>query len=172
MALTVKHLPAIWETWVRFLDWEDTLEKETAPHSSTLAWKIPWTEEPDRLQSMGSQRVGHDWGLHFHFHSQLTMLWQFQLHRTATQPYKYRLPVSLKLQTEFFYYNCSPLYSAIPRSLLCFPKGLHKWKEPGSDLLVCIWAGGSVRDELEFELGDNLQGAFQPAHSVEVSKAT
>ena len=49
------------ETWVRFLGQEDPLEKAMAPHSSTLAWKIPWTEEHDRVQSMGSQRVGHDW---------------------------------------------------------------------------------------------------------------
>ena len=56
----LKLLPAMWDTRVRFLDWEDPLEKEMAIHSSTLAWKIPWTEEPDRLQSMGSQRVGHD----------------------------------------------------------------------------------------------------------------
>ena len=56
----VKHLPAAWETWVRFLSWEDPLEKEMATHSSTLAWKIPWTEEPSRLQSIGSQEVGHD----------------------------------------------------------------------------------------------------------------
>ena len=60
MAQTVKRLPAMWETWDRFLGWEDPLEKEMAIHSSTVAWKIPWTEEPDRLQSMGSQRVGHD----------------------------------------------------------------------------------------------------------------
>ena len=57
----LKHLPAMWETRVWFLGREDSLEKEMAIHSSTLAWKIPWTEEPDRLQSMGSQRVGHDW---------------------------------------------------------------------------------------------------------------
>ena len=56
----VKRLPAVRETWVRSLDWEDPLEKEMATHSSTLAWKIPWTEEPGELQSMGSQRVGHD----------------------------------------------------------------------------------------------------------------
>ena len=56
----VKRLPAMWETWVHFLGWEDPLEKEMAIHSSTLAWKIPWREEPDRLQSMGSQRVRHD----------------------------------------------------------------------------------------------------------------
>ena len=60
MAQTVKRLPAMWETQVQSLAWEDPLEKEMATHSSNLAWKIPWTEEPDRLQSMESQRVGHD----------------------------------------------------------------------------------------------------------------
>ena len=60
VAQTIKHLSTMWETWVRSLGREDPLEKEMAIHSSTLAWKIPWTEEPDRLQSMGSQRVGHD----------------------------------------------------------------------------------------------------------------
>ena len=56
----VKNLPAMRETWVRSQDWEDALEKGMASHSSILAWRIPWTEEPDRLQSMGLQRVGHD----------------------------------------------------------------------------------------------------------------
>ena len=56
----VKRLLAMQETRVRSLDWEDPLEKEMAAHSSTLAWKIPWTEEPGRLHSMGLQRVGHD----------------------------------------------------------------------------------------------------------------
>ena len=55
MAQTVKILPAVQETRVESLDWEDPLEKEMATHSTTLAWKIPWTEEPDRLQSTGSQ---------------------------------------------------------------------------------------------------------------------
>ena len=55
----VKHLPKMRETRVQSLGWEDLLEKEMAPHSSILAWKIPWTEEPGRLQSMRSQRVGH-----------------------------------------------------------------------------------------------------------------
>ena len=59
MAQMVKHLPTIQETWVQSLGWEDLLEKEMATHSSVLAWKIPWTEEPGSLQSMGSQRVGH-----------------------------------------------------------------------------------------------------------------
>ena len=57
MVQTVKNLPAMRETWVQSLGLEDPLEKEMATHSSTLTWKIPWTEEPGRLQSMGSQRV-------------------------------------------------------------------------------------------------------------------
>ena len=56
----VKHLPAMWETQVQPLGWEDLLEKEMATHSIILAWKIPWTGEPGGLQSMGSQRVRHD----------------------------------------------------------------------------------------------------------------
>ena len=56
----VKHLPAMQETQGLSLGWEDPLEKEIATHSSTLAWKIPWTEEPGRLQSIVSQRVRHD----------------------------------------------------------------------------------------------------------------
>ena len=56
----VKHLPTMQEIQVQSLRWEDLLEKEMATHSSILAWKMPWTEEPGRLQSMGSQRVGHD----------------------------------------------------------------------------------------------------------------
>ena len=60
VAQTVKRLSTMQETWVRSLGWEDPLEKEMAIHSSTIAWKIPWTEEPGRLQSMGSQRVRHD----------------------------------------------------------------------------------------------------------------
>ena len=55
----VNDLPAMQETWVRSLGWEDPLEKETDTHSSILTWKIPWTEEPGRLQSMVLQRVGH-----------------------------------------------------------------------------------------------------------------
>ena len=60
MAQMVKRLSTMRETWVRSLGREDPLEKEMAIHSSAIAWKIPWTEEPGRPQSMGSQRVGHD----------------------------------------------------------------------------------------------------------------
>ena len=60
VAQMVKCLPTMWETQVRSLGWEDPLEKEIAIHSNTLAWEIPWMEEPGGLQSMGSQRVGHN----------------------------------------------------------------------------------------------------------------
>ena len=56
----VKNPPAMQETWVLSLGWEEPQEKEVTTHSSILAWRIPWTEEPARLQSTGSQRVGHD----------------------------------------------------------------------------------------------------------------
>jgi len=70
----VKRLPAMWES--QSLGWEDPLEKEMATHSNTLAWKIPWSEEPGRLQSMGSQRVRHNWttSLSFFFISSATIL--------------------------------------------------------------------------------------------------
>ena len=60
VAQTVKNQPAMQETWVRSLGWEDPLEESMATHSSVLAWRIPWTEEPEGLQSIGSQRVEHD----------------------------------------------------------------------------------------------------------------
>ena len=66
VAQMVKQLPAMQETWVRYLCQEDPLEKEIAAHSIILAWRIPWTEEPGGLQSMGSQRVGHDWATNTH----------------------------------------------------------------------------------------------------------
>ena len=70
VAQRVKRLPAMQDTWVWSLSQEDPLEKEMAPYSSTLAWKISWTDKPGRLQSMGFQRVGHDWATSlsfFHF---------------------------------------------------------------------------------------------------------
>ena len=67
VAQTVKHLPTMPETWVQSLGWEDPLEKEMTTHSSVLAWRIPWTEEPGGLQSMGLQIVSHDWVTSLHF---------------------------------------------------------------------------------------------------------
>ena len=70
MAQTVRRLPAMQDTRVRSLGWEDPLEKEMATHSSALAWKIPWTEEPGGLQSTGSQRVGTQLSnFTFHYYS-------------------------------------------------------------------------------------------------------
>ena len=60
LAQTVKNLPAVWETWVLSLNWEDPLEEDMGAHSNSLAWRIPWTEEPGRLWSIMLQRVGHD----------------------------------------------------------------------------------------------------------------
>ena len=60
MAHMVKNLPALWETQAGSLGWEDPLEKGKAAHSSILAWRTPWTEEPGRLRSIGPHRVGHD----------------------------------------------------------------------------------------------------------------
>ena len=74
VAQTVKRLPAIWETWVPSLCQEDPLEKEMATHSSTLALKIPWTEEPGKLQSVGWQRVGHDWATSLHIRMHIYIL--------------------------------------------------------------------------------------------------
>ena len=71
MAQTVKCLPTMQETHVQCLGQEDLLDKKMAPHSSILAWKIPWTEQPGRLQSMGSRRVGHDWATSLYTYTHL-----------------------------------------------------------------------------------------------------
>ena len=91
VAQMVKHLPTMQKTWVKSLGWEYLLEKEMATHSSTLAWKIPWTEEPGRLQSMGSQRVGHDWVTSLslppvtHASVEVTELWAMSEHQYEDQ---------------------------------------------------------------------------------------
>ena len=86
VAQVVKHLPTMREIQVQSLGQEDHLEKEMATHSSTLAWKIPWTEEPGRLQSMGSQRAEHDWAtsLSLSFHQKMMSWWHLQCCLTAT----------------------------------------------------------------------------------------
>ena len=69
VAHMVKNLPAMWETWIWSLGLEEPVEKEMATHSSILAWIIPWTEEPGRLQSMGSQGVGHNWATNIYIYA-------------------------------------------------------------------------------------------------------
>ena len=81
-AQRLKRLPPMWETQVRSLGQEDPLEKEMVTHSSILAWRIPWTEKPGRLQSMGSQRVGHDWATSLTYlqsHLTSSIYWRLQL---------------------------------------------------------------------------------------------
>ena len=80
MAQRLKRLPGMQETGVRSLGWEDPLEKEMAAHSSTLAWKFPWREEPGRLQSMGSQRVGHEWATSLSLENCKLFMWHFIPH--------------------------------------------------------------------------------------------
>ena len=80
----VKNLPAMQETWVRSLGWEDPLEKGMATHSSILAWRILWTEEPGGLQSMGSERVRQDWVI---THTLDTFIWLPAYHQLASYNY-------------------------------------------------------------------------------------
>ena len=85
VAQTVKNLPAMWETQVWSLGQKDSLEEDMTTHYSILAWRIPWTEEPGGLQSMGSQRVGHDWATNTHTHFSISSLispWNVLAHLT------------------------------------------------------------------------------------------
>ena len=76
----IKNLPTVQKTWVRSLGWEYPFKKEMAPHSSILAWKIPWTEEPRGLQSMGSQRVRYDWATNTSLHEIITTVVLVNIH--------------------------------------------------------------------------------------------
>ena len=111
----VKSLPAMRETQVRSLGWEDLLEKEMATHSSIPAWRIPGMEEPDRLQSMGLQRVGHDWATTLHF------------------THCFLVYSAIKLQCVFQSVSCSVVsdslwpYGVYPAGLLC------PWDSPGKN---------------------------------------
>ena len=83
-AQRLRHLPAMWETQVQSLGWEDPLEKEMATHSSILTWRIPWMKQPGRLQSTGSQRVGHYWATSLHFRN--WCFWTVVLEKTLESP--------------------------------------------------------------------------------------
>ena len=84
MAQMVKNLPATLETWVGSLGWEDPLEEGMATQSSILAWESPWTEEPGGLQSMGSQRVGHDSATK-QPHCRMKSILSFSAHKTSAE---------------------------------------------------------------------------------------
>ena len=93
----VKHSPAMQETWVWSLSWEDTLGEEMATHSSILAWRISWTKEPGGLQSVGSQRVRHDWAHEF----SCSVLSPVSVGRAKARTYACLLPAALH-----FMLNC------------------------------------------------------------------
>ena len=130
----VKCLPAMWETWVQSLGWEDPLEKEMATHSSTLAWKTPWTEEPGRLQSVGSQRVGHDWTTSLSL-SLLTCkmgITILHIHRTGRIKLDIYQSFSMVLSAKEglfsrFYYHHSPLESHQLSSMTLPPQSSFLW---------------------------------------------
>ena len=115
----VKHLPTIRETRVWSLDQEDPLEKEMATHSSTLSWKIPWTEEPGRLQSMGSKRVGHDWETSLFTFTMLTTVSIYE-HRLCFHLFRSSL---ISFSTVFYfseYKSYTPLDRFIPKYFTLF----------------------------------------------------
>ena len=130
----VKHLPTMWETQVQPLGQEDLLEKQMATHSSILAWRIPWTEEPGGLQSMGSQRVDRTERLHFHFlicSLQLNFLfWPLILHELHFTP------------TVLWFYANFILYLML--TTLCKPTlivflFLHIWKKASMTIQRRQW---------------------------------
>ena len=102
MAQRLKRLPPMWETRVRSLGWEEPLEKEMVTHSSILAWRLPWTEKPGRLQSMGSQRVRHDWATSHHLHlwSTEVTLWLTAKAKNAG-PHPYSTNLTMAANTSF-----------------------------------------------------------------------
>ena len=129
----VKNLSAVQETLVWFLGWEDALEKEMATHSSILAWRIPWTEEPGGLQSMGSKRVGHDWVTNTltQYHLSFRTL---QLHSVGfTESFKEQhshflitiLILARAKETKWFRQNLGKSQSQALVLLLCSP--ITKW---------------------------------------------
>ena len=87
VAQRLKPLPAMWETCVQSLGWEDPLEKEMATHSSILAWRIPWTEEPGGLQSMDRKESDTTERLHFHFQFRLKLQWSYRNLRSLWKLY-------------------------------------------------------------------------------------
>ena len=123
MAQRLRRLPPMWETWVRSLGREDPLEKEMVTHSSILAWIIPWTEEPGKLQSMGSQRVGHNWV------TSLTYLWFVCFNLVFVHCFNIKRVCSQDFYSKFSVLYSSTVYLNI--FLICF----QSWCFRGLSLL-------------------------------------
>ena len=158
VAQRVKSLPAMRETRVRSLGWEDPLEKEIATHSSTFAWKIQWTEKPGRLQSMGLQRIGHDWGT---FTSLLTNIGCSVQFISVTQSCPTLQPHGLQhtrppclSPTPGVYSNLCPLsqwcHPTISSSIIPFSSHLQSF--PASGLFFWVSSLHQVAKVLQFQL--------------------
>ena len=121
VAQTVKYLPTMWETWVWSLGLEDPLQKEMATHSSIHAWKIPWTEEPGGLQSMGSQRVGHNWATSLSFIIFIIVILNFQSDNSNNQHVVLMLSLFLQI-VSFCLFSCLVIFS-LWEDRMCQVKG-------------------------------------------------
>ena len=136
MAQRLKRVPAMRETWVWSLCQEDPLEKEVAPHSSDLAWSIPWTEEPGRLQFLRSQRVGHNWVSSLHFTSYQCqfifisiMLTFWSVHLFLLNEKHAYLKLRRKLTCSYFYFFISCLWENIFKHVIL--SYLQQWRNHG-----------------------------------------
>ena len=122
VAQRVKHLPAMQETRLQSLGWEDPLEKKIATHSSILAWRISWREEPGGLQSTGPQRVGHDWATSLSQYCYCFMFWLFGSKACGSlAPRTGIKPAPPALEGEVL---ATGQPGRFPESILCFRKGI------------------------------------------------
>ena len=145
VAQRLNHLPAMLETWVQSLGQENLLEKEMATHSSILAWRIPWTEEPGGLQSTGSQRVGHDW-VTSHFLSHTHTHTHTHLHNSTES-----LPVFLCLLF------CSRKYFLLVEAIFFSYCSLAA-NVTASDFFICFLISLLIKNLGVFSLDGNLRG--------------
>ena len=132
---SVKNLPAMWETQVWSTGWKDPLKKGMATHSSILAWRIPWTEEPGGLQSMVSQRVGHDWqtDISFHFIYVYIINILFSLIRLA----------ATEIMRDFFFFFLMLV-------VLCLTSNSYRRRVQGCFIFIIKWISTLVSKPMEF----------------------
>jgi len=136
----------MWETRIRALGWEDPLEKEMAIHSSSISWKIPWTEKPGRLQSMGSQRAGHDWATSLAVQNTLNLSWNFLQSLSITNSWSLLKLMSIELVMPS---NHSPSTFSLSQH-----QDLFQWVSPSHQVAkIGVSASASV-------LPMNIQGWF------------
>ena len=144
----VKHLFTMWETQFQSLGWEDILEKEMATHSSIFAWKIPWTEKPGRLQSMESQRIGHNWATSFSLlleHSGSVVIQSLSHVRLFETPWTATSQASLSLTISWGLLKLMSIESVKPsnhlilyRPLLLLPLIFSSVRDFSNELALCI----------------------------------